>query len=399
MNGDSLITRMQCRTSCGSVHAGGTALIDGLLEPLNLPERAPAQEYSPAELPCLLCSEQVAPQDMQGLLHHMVLTHSLLIADVGLVADFPRWTDEPLHDFKILAVMAYTEEQERLWLLCNTLPEDRQLRERLQQQRLEEVLQQQQWERQDITFSRECFFCTEHFTGNRSLLLNHMAQEHAFSVGLPDNIVSCTQLLDLLQSKLDNFQCLYCEKMFKDKSTLNSHMRKKQHRRINPRNKDYDKFYIINYLELGKKWKDVLSEDDRGTKDEDVHKFDLPRLRQELGLSFYQQVKLVNFIRREVYCRRCYACGSSFPNRNELVTHMTSSGHLGSPPLCKDWDQPQYYFPTYENDTLLYGLSDSEDESPSATRTNGVPVIAEDIPNPAALRQQSVLKNLLKSSS
>ena len=70
----------------------------------------------------------------------------------------------------------------------------------------------------------------------------------------------------------------------------------------------------------------------------------------------------------------------------------------------------RYYFPTYENDTLLYGLSDSEDESPSATGTSadntpsitkedGVPVIAEDIPNPAALRQQSVLKNLLKSSS
>uniref|UniRef100_UPI00358FB951 zinc finger protein 277 isoform X2 n=1 Tax=Myxine glutinosa TaxID=7769 RepID=UPI00358FB951 len=344
-----------------------------------------------------------------------------------------------------LAVMAYTEEQEQLWLLCDTLPEDRQLRERLQQQRLEEVLQQQQWERQDITFSRECFFCTDHFTGNRALLLNHMAQEHAFSVGLPDNIVSCSQLLDLLQSKLDNFQCLYCEKMFKDKSTLNSHMRKKQHRSINPRNKDYDKFYIINYLEFGKKWKDVLSEDDRGTKDEadddwsdwqgfpecavclfcdamaesteklhehmqEMHEFDLPRLRHELGLSFYQQVKLVNFIRREVYRKRCYACSSSFSNRNELVTHMTSSGHLGSPPLCKDWDQPQYYFPTYENDTLLYGLSDSEDESPSATgpsadnapsitKEDGVPVIAEDIPNPTDLRQQSVLNNLLKSSS
>ena len=37
----------------------------------------------------------------------------------------------------------------------------------------------------------------------RASLLNHMAREHAFSVGLPDNIVYCTQFLDHLQMKLD----------------------------------------------------------------------------------------------------------------------------------------------------------------------------------------------------
>ena len=26
--------------------------------------------------------------------------------------------------------------------------------------------------------------------------------------------------------------------------------------------------------------------------------------------------------------------------------------------LREDWDQPQYYFPTYENDNLLFGLED-----------------------------------------
>lgn len=43
-------------------------------------------------------------------------------------------------------------------------------------------------------------------------------------------------------------QCLYCEKSFRDKTTLKDHMRKKQHRRINGRNHDYDRFYVINYL-------------------------------------------------------------------------------------------------------------------------------------------------------
>jgi hypothetical protein len=40
-------------------------------------------------------------------------------------------------------------------------------------------------------------------------------------------------------------------------------MRKKQHKKINPQNKVYDRFYVINYLELGKSWEQVQSEDDR----------------------------------------------------------------------------------------------------------------------------------------
>lgn len=45
-----------------------------------------------------------------------------------------------------------------------------------------------------------------------------------------------------------SLQCLYCEKSFRDKTTLRDHMRKKSHRRINASNRDYDGFYIINYL-------------------------------------------------------------------------------------------------------------------------------------------------------
>lgn len=93
-----------------------------------------------------------------------------------------------------------TEKQENYFLLCDVLPEDRVLRERLQQRRLvrmqqdnnnnndnsrnnnsttekqsvccavlhqEEVLDQQQAEREDSSFHHACMFCTEEFTGNR----------------------------------------------------------------------------------------------------------------------------------------------------------------------------------------------------------------------------------------
>ena len=60
-----------------------------------------------------------------------------------------------------------------------------------------------------------------------------------------------------------SLQCLYCERLFRDRPTLKEHMRKKQHKKINPRNKLYDRFYVINYLELGKTWEEIESEDDR----------------------------------------------------------------------------------------------------------------------------------------
>lgn len=41
------------------------------------------------------------------------------------------------------------------------------------------------------------------------------------------------------------------------------HMRKRNHKEVNPKNHYYDKFYIINYLEVGKRWTEVLDEDGR----------------------------------------------------------------------------------------------------------------------------------------
>lgn len=60
----------------------------------------------------------------------------------------------------------------------------------------------------------------------------------------------------------------------------------------------------------------------------------------------------------------------------------------------------RYYFPTYENDALLCTLSDSdEDEGGKVNHGEDVPVIAEDISNLRALKQTSVLNQLLKNRS
>ncbi|XP_033880952.1 zinc finger protein 277 [Acipenser ruthenus] len=417
---------------------------DSILEPLSLPE-SPGGSIPPdnsTSVPCILCEESYSLTEKDALLKHLILEHKLVIADVKLIADFRRYIlywrkrfpEQPIIDFcSVIRTNSEgpVEGQEDYFLLCDVLPEDRLLREQLQQKRLEEILEQQQRERNDASFHRVCTFCNDEFTGNRSLLLNHMAIEHGFNMGLPDNIVYCTEFLDTLQRKLDNLQCLYCEKTFRDKTTLKDHMRKKQHRRINAKNQEYDKFYVINYLELGKTWEEVQSEDDREmiedqdddwsdwqdhpvcavclfcehqseTMDKiyshmkDTHGFDLAKIKTELGLKFYQQVKLVNFMRREIHQCRCYGCKEKFPSKAEVLKHIMDAKHIMALQDKSTWDQPQYYFPTYENDALLCALSDSESESETDNQSKEIPVIAEDISNLKALKQTSVLNQLLK---
>ncbi|XP_039177654.1 zinc finger protein 277 isoform X4 [Crotalus tigris] len=292
-----------------------------------------------------------------------------------------------------LLVYFVTEDQDDYFLLCDALPEDRELREKLQQQRLKDILDQQQQERYDADFHYICMFCDQPFSGN-------------------------------------SFQCLYCEKTFEDKNKLKDHMRKKQHRKINAKNQEYDRFYIINYLEFGKSWEQIQSEDDRElfhNQEEDwsdweehpvcavclfcekqddtpeklcvhmeeAHGFNLLKIKSEYDLNFYQQVKLVNFIRRQVHQCQCFKCEKKFQLKKELIHHLDDSKHIADLPNRSVWDQPQYYFPTYENDTLLCALSDNEDGLTAEKRTENISVISEDISNIEALKQSSVLNELL----
>ncbi len=59
------------------------------------------------------------------------------------------------------------------------------------------------------------------------------------------------------------------------------------------------------------------------------------------GLKFYQQVKLVNYIRRELHQCRCYCCQEKFETKEELVQHLVNTGHVMQLPEVSHWDQPQ----------------------------------------------------------
>ncbi|KAL0155043.1 hypothetical protein M9458_049306, partial [Cirrhinus mrigala] len=68
---------------------------DCILEPLCFPEHlcgsaSLASSSDGRPVTCALCSDSFPASEKDQLLKHMVLDHKLVIADVKLIADFPR---------------------------------------------------------------------------------------------------------------------------------------------------------------------------------------------------------------------------------------------------------------------------------------------------------------------
>ena len=51
-----------------------------------------------------------------------------------------------------------------------------------------------------------------------------------------------------------------------------------------------------------------------------------------------------------------------FETKDELRAHLEETKNYKLPEDRKIWDQPQYFFPTFEDDALLFFLDDDEDE-------------------------------------
>jgi len=434
----------------------------GILEPLRLPSPPPpANRFkSDPEVECLICPERFDhPSQHQDLLQHLLGDHNIVIGDVKLIANFPayirywrnKFRTNPASNFctsmtaPVRIGDGVTEERE-FSFLSDILPEDKELRKQLHHDWLEYVIKVHEEERKNENFNRSCLFCRQMFTSS-SELLNHMAFDHNFNVGQPDNIVFVNEFLDMIESKLEQLICLYCENYFKSREVLKEHMRKKMHKKLNPKNKSWDRFYLVNYLEVGKSWEESerideelpsgwdnadIDNDDNDWNDwrddlggavclfcpvtyqdtsellehmKIVHGFDFAQIKLDLKLNFYQQIKLINYIRRSIHLNTCPGCNEEFEDRDTLLEHLTESCHY-VPTSSSDWDQPQYYFPTYENDNLLCGLEteledrDSEDTGIYSDSSSGVfpPVLPEDIPAPvidSILQQEEVRRSLV----
>lgn len=295
-------------------------------------------------------------------------------------------------------------KNEEYYLLSDVLPEDKELRSNLQQTKLENLLERHQFEREDKTYVRECLFCRYISTTTRASYLNHLYEKHNFHVAKPDNLIFIDELVNLVSQKLDKLQCIYCEGLFKDRTILKEHMRKKGHKRINPDNKEYDKYFLVNYIGDKSKpkhskpyvnnnrnqnqdqdhdsnadsdpdWSEWTEEngpqitclicDHTDTEYENLldhmerqHEFSFTNATA--GFNFYHKVKFVNYIRRQMHLKQCLSCELKFDDSKNLEKHLVETKHWV---LRKEsWDQPEYYFPTYEDDLFLCFIHD-DDES------------------------------------
>ena len=281
-------------------------------------------------------------------------------------------------------------------------PEDFKLRQEIKASDLKSLLKQLEFERNDTNFKRNCIFCRKVFEGNRNILFRHLVNDHNFNVGNPDNIVNCMQFLDLLEQKLNRLECLYCEKTFKSWDILKEHMRKKGHKQLHPNNKQYDKYYVINYSS-DKDWRELKLEVDNDLDNceeewddwsednvdqqciclfcpkmcaeinrfkshlKEIHGFDFET--HILSLEFYSRIKAINYIRRSIHQKKCHKCGQTSATCDDLLVHLDFSEHSKQIPDQNQYDSPEYYFSTFEDDNLLHFL-DNCDQIDSTQQTS-----------------------------
>ncbi|KAJ2709098.1 hypothetical protein H4R19_004420 [Coemansia spiralis] len=283
---------------------------------------------------------------------------------------------------------------------CVDAAVDQEIREQVQREGLQAVLETQDAERHSVAReARKCLFC-KRICEDRADLFRHAFREHSFNIGRPDNLVNANEFLAILEAKLAAQQCPYCEKTFTSAAVLRRHMRKKKHFKISSHNRLYDRFYVVNYLEPGRSWEAIDDEnkaesddakdeswtdwderadlptqslfDDRVLPSADdcwaymrtEFGFDIARIRADHGLDFYQTVSLVNAIRRSTASRACFACGQSFADGAALADHIrqADTAHLVPPPRDSAfWDDSPA--PVVENDPLLMTLDDDDEDS------------------------------------
>lgn len=421
-------------------------------DPVSAPQTANLVINPVVDVQCLLCDNVYsfyAKKD--DYLSHLYLEHRLIIGDEEDVAIFHEyltfWRSKIDGDSTKLPEYCTTllmdqlpdgtpAKDEKYYLLCDVLPVDYELRRKLHVKRLEFVLVQHQYERTDTTYERNCLYCREVVQSTRADFLEHLFSKHFLQLGKSENLVFIDELIETVQEKMNALICLFCEKKFKDRSTLKEHMRKKGHKRINPDNSNYDKFFLVNYRNedqrsYGQRTKaqrikhrpsarhqpkaaktppkptaaptlssSVGTSSKEGNRNSTVFETndsdsdwsdwegekptltclfctrndtDFTELKQHMtadhnvdfdrktsGFTFYDRVKVVNFIRRQMHLLKCVKCDEAFKTTGELQIHLKSTDHcdIGD---RDQWNKPEYFFPTYEDDAFLCSLDDTCD--------------------------------------
>ncbi|XP_052873151.1 zinc finger protein 277 [Anopheles cruzii] len=414
----------------------GSSSSSTIIGPLNFTTDSsipPSSLVDERTVPCIFCSKcydfHSVDNGADQYLAHLYLVHRLIVGDVKEIACLAsycyywkeKFRDEPAEKYCSVMLLnqlpdGTSSRNEKYFLLSDVEPLDYELRQRLRREKLDLVLTRHQFERTDRNFQRDCLYCRDYRSDTRPDFVAHLYSKHFLQLGKPEHLVFVDELIELVQDKLNRLICLFCEKVFKDRPTLKEHMRKKGHKRINPDNHYYDRFFLVNYRlkerpayvpiaqrkqessvfqsddDSDSDWSDWNGEEQRTTclfcshSAADIgsvkghmvanHSFDFDQ--SVAGMSFYQRVKVVNFVRRQMHILQCINCGERFGDYETLCSHLSTVGHHRLDKESSAWDQPEYFFPTYEDDQFLCHLEEMDEDELYDTSEDSV-VISESV--------------------
>ncbi|NBO25143.1 MAG: hypothetical protein EBU93_07950, partial [Chlamydiae bacterium] len=270
---------------------------------------------------------------------------------------------------------------------------DLEVRQQIHLKMLNGLLETQQIERNTVhKRPRTCLFCSE-ICSNLPDLFGHMFHEHHFNIGLLDNLIFVESFLNDLEEMIKlKKQCVFCKELFRSGTCFRKHLKSKNHYKINAKDERWDRFYLVNYVNLSKssiknaekddgpeeengidEWDDLKDELDLKTQclfcDEVLedpegcfehmkseHGFCLTDIQKRNKLTFYDTMKLIN------YFRHCQRHEISVFGPDEDIKDLRSRFLESQIPESKFWNKPEFYFPVYEEDPLLTAIGDEDEE-------------------------------------
>lgn len=330
------------------------------------------------------CDLEKPFQASDKLLEHLEQKHEVKIYQSSGVEPF---LDQYLEKYKVVL------EKGSCTLGSENDDEDLKIRQSLHLKMLNGLLESQQMERNTVyKKSRMCLFCSE-LCPNLPEVFNHMFQVHHFNIGLLDNLIFVETFLNELE-EMTKFkkQCIFCNEIFRSGTCLRKHLKSKNHFKINGKHERWDRFYLVNYVNLVKcktnnnnnnneedtfidedidEWQDLNEEIDVKTQclfcDKILidpegcfdhmsieHGFNMKNIQKTHNLSFYDTMKLVNYLRN---CQRNDT--NPFEEDSNDVKIKFERDEI---PDAKLWNRPEFYFPVYEEDPLLTAIEEFESE-------------------------------------
>ena len=336
---------------------------------------------------CFLCPYET--HCAVEVLEHLREIHQVVLGDVIHTPLIPKYLEYWKEHIPPLVPLRGT----KLQTIDPEDQEDDDLRKRLHKMRLEMAVKAHDEERRVVHEDIPCLFCTEKFTGTWHEYLQRLFEEHQFNPGRPDNLVYIPEMVERLRSELMSNTCIFCNSVFPNQRTLKSHLRKKKHMKI-PSDPFFDRFYMVNYLELNGDWR-ADDDDDRMDMEplesairdlsdtevnettclicdlvlpspddiikhmKEAHAFDIADIRKLVQGDFYNSVRIVNYCRYQKARHLCFVCGATVGD--DYAAHIGS--HDVKLPsdverLCKE---DQLLIPVIESDPLLTELENDDE--------------------------------------